>query len=133
MVGDCDPLAGDNYGEFSGELLVQSGTTTPTHLLYLKLDNQHGLLDGTREGTSFTFSGTKVYQYVTEDRPFRLISRGQKDIDTANDDDPLNDLDDTKSYSDVKNGNYTVEATAADASDTGCKLRFHYSVTLRQK
>lgn len=132
VVGDCDPLAGDNYGEFSGELLIQSGTQTPTHLLYLKLDGQDGLLDKTREGTSYVFNDTKVYEYVTEERAFTFLSKGLKEIDTGNGDDPLNQLNDRKDYADVKTGNYTVDAVAADSSDTTCKVTFHYSITLRQ-
>ncbi|MFC4453680.1 binary toxin-like calcium binding domain-containing protein [Deinococcus sonorensis] len=132
VVGDCDPLAGDSNGEFSGELLIQSGTHTPTHLLYLKLDGQDGLLDHTREGTSYTFNDTKVYEYVTEDREFRFLSKGLQELDTGNANDPLNQLNDVKAYADVKTGNYTVDAVAADASDSSCKVTFHYSITLRQ-
>ena len=132
VVGDCDPLAGDRYGEFSGELLVQSGTVTPTHLLYLKLDGQDGLLDHTAEGASYAFVDTKVYEYVTEERAFRLMSAGLKELDTGNADDPLTQINEIKPYADVKTGNYTVDVAAADASDSGCKLTFHYSITLRQ-
>lgn len=125
VLGSCDDT---RYGEFDGEILVQSGTVTPTHLLYLK-----GLLDNTGEGETYTFNGTMVYNYVTEERPFRLISQGLKELDDASRNDLLNDINDTKTYTDVRAGNYSVETSAVKSADAeSCKLRFNYSITQRQ-
>lgn len=128
IIGDCDSTAGDNYGNFVGEILTQSGTTTPKHVLYI-----NGLLDNTPEGGRVYFDNTQVWMYVTEERALRVYSVGMKEVDGAGiPDDELNEFDKTYPYAEVNTGNYSIDATGADASKANCKLTFNYSFTLRQ-
>ncbi len=126
VIGDCDNTAGDNYGDFRGEILAQSGTTPAKHLLTIDK-----LLDNTKEGSRFTFDNTQIWMYVTEDRDLRLFSQGMYEYDPGANDE-LNEFDVTTKYNDVRTGNYTVDVKPTDSSKQSCQLTFNYSITLSQ-
>jgi len=126
VIGDCDNAAGDNYGDFRGEVLAQSGTTPAKHLLTIDK-----LLDNTKEGSRFNFDNTQIWMYVTEDRDLRLFSQGMYEYDPGANDE-LTEFDVTTKYNDVRTGNYTVDVKPTDSSKQSCQLTFNYSITLSQ-